>query len=127
MNEFNLSDKELKTLLQNEGLEEPSLSFNRLVLEKAKAHEKSKAALIPLWAKVVFVLVLISPMAYAASVGGINLGIEELNITRPDLSFNFGLSSTYQYISLLTVGVIWMAYIFNRFLTKQNQHKVKNG
>lgn len=127
MNEFNLSDKELKALLQNEGLEEPSLSFNRIVLEKAKSYEKSKAILIPLWAKLVFALLVITPLAYAAFTGGLNLGLEELNIKQPDLSFNFGLSSTYQYISLLTVAVIWLAYIFNGFLNRQDQHKVKNG
>jgi len=127
MNEFNLSDKELKALLQNEGLEEPSLSFNRLVLEKVKAHEKSKAILIPLWAKIGFVLLVISPMAYAAFAGGLNLGLEELSFTLPDLTFNFELDNTYRYISLLTVGLIWMAYIFNRFLTKQEEHKVKNS
>lgn len=127
MSEFNLSDKELKALLQNEGLEEPSLSFNRVVLEKAKSYEKSKAILIPLWAKLIFALVVIAPMAYVAFTGGLNIGLEELNIKQPDLSFDFGLDSTYQYISILTVGVVWMAYIFNRFLTKQDQHKVKNG
>lgn len=127
MNEFNLSDKELKALLQNEGLEEPSLSFNRIVLEKAQSLEKSKAILIPLWAKFVFALLVIAPLAYAAFAGGLNLGLGELNIKQPDLSFNFGLSSTYQYISMLTVGVIWLAYIFNGFLNRQDQHKVKNG
>lgn len=127
MSEFNLSDKELKALLQNEGLEEPSLSFNRAVLEKAKAYEKSKAILIPIWAKLIFALVVIAPMAYVAFTGGLNLGIERLNIKQPDLTFDFGLDSTYQYISFLTVGVIWMAYIFNRFLARQDQHKVKNS
>lgn len=127
MNEFNLSDKELKALLQNEGLEEPSLSFNRLVLEKAEAYEKSKAIFIPLWTKILFALLVIAPMAYVAFSGELSLGMEALDLKQPDLSFNFELNSTYQYISLLTVGVIWMAYIFNKFLTKEDQHKVKNG
>lgn len=131
MNEFNLSDKELKALLQNEGLDEPSLSFNRNVLEQVKLEEKRRASLIPNWVKVVFVLLVLSPLAYLAFIsGGIDLGIDQLQLEQiktPDLSLNIGLSPTYQYISLLAVGVVWMAFIFNRFLNQQNQSKVKNG
>ncbi|MFY0593372.1 hypothetical protein [Roseivirga sp.] len=126
MNEFNLSDKELKALLENEGLEEPSLSFNRVILEKARAADQPRSILIPLWTKLIFTVLILAPMGYVAFVGGINLGVEELNLT-PSLSLDLGLDSTFQYISLLSVGVVWMAYLFNRFLNHQNQHKVKNG
>ncbi|MFT6871289.1 MAG: hypothetical protein ACJAVN_000286 [Roseivirga sp.] len=129
MNEFNLSDKELKALLQNEGLDEPSLSFNRNILEQIKADEKRSSFLIPNWVKIVFILLVISPLAYLGFIGGsMDLGIQALNgIKVPEVSLNFGLDSTYQYILFLAVGVAWMAFIFNRFLDQQNQSKVKKG
>lgn len=129
MNEFNLSDKELKALLQNEGLDEPSLSFNRNILEQIKADEKRSAFLIPVWVKILFVILIISPLAYLTfGTAGMDLGIEQLDSLKlPQLSFNFNLDLTYQYISLLAVAVIWMAFIFNRFLDQQNQSKVKKG
>lgn len=129
MSEFNLSDKELKALLQNEGLDEPSLSFNRNVLERIKADEKRSAFLIPIWAKVLFGLLVLSPLAYLAYVsGGLDLGLGQVSsFERPKLSLNIGLSSTYQYICLLAVAVVWMAFIFNKFLDQQNQSKVKKG
>lgn len=127
MNEFNLSDKELKALLQNEGLDEPSLSFNRNILEHIKAEEKRSTLHVPAWVKIAFIVLVISPLAYAAFAGAdIDLGIESLNQFQiPALSFN--LSSTYQYLSLLVVGVVWMAFIFNRFLSQHNQPRVKKG
>lgn len=129
MNEFNLSDKELKALLQNEGLDEPSLSFNRNILEQIKVEEKRSAFLIPLWAKIVFIILVVSPLAYLTfGTAGMGLGAERLDSLKlPELSFNLDLNSTYQYISLLAVAVIWMAFIFNRFLDQQNQSKVKKG
>ncbi len=129
MNEFNLSDKELKALLQNEGLEEPSLSFNRNILEQIKAEEKRSTFLVPLWVKILFIVLVVSPLAYLTfAADGVNLGMEKLNeIEMPNLSLNIGLSPTYQYISLLAIAVIWMAFIFNRFLDQQNQTKVKKG
>lgn len=129
MNEFNLSDKELKALLQNEGLDEPSLSFNRNILEQIKFEEKRSAFLIPLWAKIVFIILVVSPLAYLTfGNAGMDLGIDQLDgLKIPQLSFDFNLDSTYQYISLLAVAVIWMAFIFNRFLDQQNQSKVKKG
>lgn len=129
MNEFNLSDKELKALLQNEGLDEPSLSFNRNILEQIKVDEKRRAFLIPIWVKIVFIILVVSPFAYLAfGTVGMNLGIEQLDSLKlPELSFNLSLNSTYQYISLLAVAVVWMAFIFNRFLSQQNQSKVKKG
>ncbi|OEK06651.1 hypothetical protein [Roseivirga misakiensis] len=120
MNEFNLSDKELKALLQSEGLEEPSLSFNRVVLEKAKAADKAKHLIIPIWVKVLFAVIVLTPIGYLAFAQGLNLGTEELDLPVPELSLNIGLNSTYKYISLLSVGVIWMAFFFNRYLTRQN-------
>lgn len=129
MNEFNLSDKELKALLQSEGLDEPSLSFNRNILKQIKAEEKRSSFLIPNWVKIVFILLVISPLAYLGFIGAsIDLGIQALNeIKVPEVSLNFGLDSTYQYILFLAVGVAWMAFIFNRFLDQQNQSKVKKG
>lgn len=129
MKEFNLSDKELKTLLQNEGLDEPSLSFNRNILEQIKKEEQRSTFPIPLWAKIIFIVLVLSPLAYLAFVaGGLDLGIQQLDTVKaPKMSLKLGLSSTYQYISLLTVAVIWMAFIFNKFLEQQNGSKVKKG
>ncbi len=129
MKEFNLSDKELKALLQNEGMDEPSMGFNRNILEQIKKEEKRSTFPIPMWVRIVFILLVLSPLAYLAfAAGDVDLGIQQLNtIKTPKMSLNFGLSSTYQYISLLTVAVIWMAFVFNKFLEQQNEAKVKKG
>jgi len=129
MKEFNLSDKELKALLQNEGMDEPSMGFNRNILEQIEKEEKRSTFPVPMWVRVVFVLLVLSPLAYLAfAAGGLDLGIQQLNtIKTPKMSLNLGLSSTYQYISLLTVAVIWMAFVFNKFLEQQNEAKVKKG
>ncbi len=128
MKEFNLSDKELKALLQEEGLEEPSLSFNRIILEKAQLSQKVAAFTIPIWGKVIFALLVVSPLIYLLITGnGLNLGMDQLNIKAPDLSLNVDLSSTYQYISLLTIATIWLAVLFNKALNQQKQGKVKNS
>ena len=133
MKEFNLSDKEIKALLQEEGLEEPSLSFDRIILEKAELSKGHGVLTVPLWIKLVFALLILSPICYALIDGnGFNLGLsnwgfDPLNFKRPEFSLDVSLSSTYQYISLLVVAVIWMAVLFNKYLNQQSQHKVKNG
>lgn len=126
MSEFNLSEKELKALLQSEGLEEPSLSFNRDILEKAKAIKKTPALTIPLWVKALFGVLVIAPLVYLSFfTNAIDAGLQQLELNKPELSLNIGLSNTYQYILLMAVGTVWMALLFNKFLN--HQHKVKKG
>lgn len=126
MSQFDLSEKELKALLQSEGLEEPSLSFNRNILEKAQVMEKTPALTIPLWVKILFGVLVISPLVYLSFfTNGVDIGLQQLNLQKPEVSLNIGLSNTYQYILLLAVAIVWIAIFFNKFLDQQ--HKVKKG
>ncbi|MCO6359621.1 hypothetical protein [Roseivirga pacifica] len=126
MSKFELSDKELKRLLQEEGLEEPSLRFNKSVLNKVAAYEQAKRLKTPLWLKLVLGIFALLPAAYLV-FGGLNLDFGEQtqkNIQWPSVSINldFLTNSTYFFFTFLVVGAIWMAIIFNRFLEQYN-HK----
>ena len=70
MSKFELSDKELKQLLQNEGLEEPSMSFNRMILEKAQAFEQTRSIKTPLALKIAFGVLMLIPLFLIFGWGG---------------------------------------------------------
>lgn len=131
MSKFELSDKELKQLLQSEGLEEPSLSFNRHVLEQVRAYEQAKAIKTPLALKIVFAVLMIVPLALIFINGGSDFGLGQLvegqqrNLSAPKLNFQF--NNYYIYFSALTVGVIWLSIFFYKLLGKMGNHSVKNG
>mgnify|MGYP005812637749 CR=1 FL=1 len=131
MSKFELSDKELKQLLQSEGLEEPSLSFNRRILEQVNAYEHAKAIKTPLALKILFGLLMLIPLVFIFWGGGIDLGLNEalesqkLSIPSPDL--NFQINNYYIYFLALTVGVIWLSIFFYKMLRHEDQSSVKNG
>lgn len=131
MSKFELSDKELKQLLQSEGLEEPSLSFNRHVLEQVRAYEQAKAIKTPLVLKIVFAMLMIVPLTLIFINGGSDFGLgqlvegQQLNLSAPKLNFQF--NNYYIYFLALTVGVAWLSLFFYKLLGKMGNHSVKNG
>lgn len=123
MSKFELSDKELKQLLQNEGLEEPSMSFNRMILEKAQAFEQTRSIKTPLALKIAFGVLMLIPLILIFVGGGVDLGlaetIKEQQISIPSPSLDFQVNSYYFYFLALTVGVIWLSVFFNKVLSNQ--------
>jgi len=62
MKEFDLSDKEIKALLQEEGLEEPSMAFNSAILSQISGlEERAKPVMAPKWLVITLLLMLIIP------------------------------------------------------------------
>ena len=123
MSKFELSDKELKQLLQNEGLEEPSMSFNRMILEKTQAFEQTRSIKTPLALKIAFGVLMLIPLILIFVGGGVDLGlaetIKEQQISIPSSSLDFQVNSYYFYFLALTVGVIWLSVFFNKVLSNQ--------
>lgn len=123
MSKFELSDKELKQLLQNEGLEEPSMSFNRMILEKAQSFEQTRSIKTPLALKIAFGVLMLIPLILIFVGGGVDLGlaetIKEQQISIPSSSLDFQVNSYYFYFLALTVGVIWLSVFFNKVLSNQ--------
>lgn len=120
MKEFDLSDKELKSLLQEDGLESPSMGFNKAVLSKIEAFEKSKAKPIkaPKWLVFGLLTLSISPALYYSLTGTWDLNSFLKEVEMPALNFDLTISTTYIWISVLTVGVIGMAMLFDKFLLR---------
>ena len=131
MSKFELSDKELKQLLQNEGLEEPSLSFNRIILEKAAAYDKAKSLKVPLGLKILFTLLMAIPIVLILWNGGVHLGLGETmnaqKIQLPSANLNFTLDKVYLYFMAMTVGVVWLSVFFYKMLRHNQNGSVKNG
>lgn len=131
MSKFELSDKELKQLLQNEGLEEPSMSFNRMILEKAQAFEQTRSIKTPMALKIAFGVLMLIPLILIFVGGGVDLGlaetIKEQQISIPSPSLDFQVNSYYFYFLALTVGVIWLSIFFNKMLSNQQRSTVKKG
>ncbi len=131
MSKFELSDKELKQLLQYEGLEEPSLSFNRVILEKAAAYEKARSMKVPIAIKLLFSLLMIIPVVLILWNGGVHIGLGEtldaqkIQIPSPDI--NFTINNTYVYFLAMTIGVVWLSIIFYKLLIHNQKTSVKNG
>lgn len=118
MKELDISDNELKKLLQNEGLDEPSMSFNRNILEKLEG-PVAKPLAIPKWIWLVFALLFLTPMAVILWKGGFRISLFDFKWSSPQLPFDINLNSTYQYILFLSVGIVWLAFFFNKILADQ--------
>lgn len=131
MSKFEISNKELKQLLQNEGMDEPSLSFNRSIMDEIAAYERTKSIKTPLLLKVLFASFMIIPVVLIFALGGIDLGlkdtlgVEEFKVSTPDLTFT--LDNNYIYFMAFSVGIAWLSVFFYRMLTHSNNHSVKNS
>lgn len=119
MSKFELSDKELKQLLQNEGLEEPSLSFNRNVLNQVSSYEYAKSIKTPLALKILFAVMMSIPLILIFMSGGIDIGLSQ-EISLPNFNPNFRLNENYIYFTALIVGVTWLAVFFHKIINKES-------
>ena len=126
MKEFDISDKELKTLIQVDGLEEPSTDFNKAVLSKIKAQEGIKPVKAPKWILLLMAFVFIAPTIYFIFFGDPSV-LENRSVNIP--LFNIGIDAKFMFISILAILVTGMALIFSRMLKQQADDKtrVKKG
>lgn len=120
MKEFDLSDKELKELLQMEGLEEPSMGFNRALLEKVTQYEKTKIrpVYIPKWLKVGYFSIIIVAVGFLL-LSKKNIDLEGLGISKITELFTLNIDLSLLVLGLLGVIVVWMAFLLNRYFKHQ--------
>jgi hypothetical protein len=117
MKEFDLSDKELKSLLQEDGIESPSMGFNKSILSKIDSIEKTKATAIkaPKWLIFGLMILFIAPAVFFLAIGTGDLNSLMNGIEIPTLSFDLTFNTTYVWVGVLIVGVISMAMLFDKF------------
>lgn len=120
MKEFDLSDKELKELLQMEGLEEPSMGFNRSLFEKVEQYEKTKIrpVHIPKWIKAAYFSVIIVALGFLL-LSKKNIDLEGLGISKITELFTLNIDLSLLVLGLLGVIVVWMAFLLNRYFKHQ--------
>jgi len=121
MSKFELSDKELKELLQSEVLDEPSMSFNRNVINQISVSEHAKSIKTPFALKALYFVIMITPLILVFMNGGIDLGLnlEKEYLTSINSGLDFRINEYYIYFAAILVGVIWLAILLNRVLTNQ--------
>ncbi len=120
MKEFDLSDKELKSLLQEEGLEEPSMGFNKSVLSKIEAYEKAKIEPIrvPKWLILSLLALFITPVIYILSTSKFTLNNLLQDVEMPSFNINLDFNPTYAWFGFLAILLIGMVVLFDKFLFK---------
>lgn len=126
MKEFNISNKELKALLQAEGVEEPSMGFNKSVISKIEVFEakRAKPVTAPKWVLLVLTFLFIAPTIYFVLSGQVSLtgdNMFNLGLPSPDL----GISSKFVMILVLAVMSVGMALLFDRMLRQQSLQKTQ--
>uniref|UniRef100_UPI00404751D6 hypothetical protein n=1 Tax=Roseivirga sp. TaxID=1964215 RepID=UPI00404751D6 len=117
MKEFDLSDKEIKALLQEEGLEEPSMAFNNAIMAEIKAFEsKAKPVTAPKWLIISLLLILIIP----SIIGLTRIQLPQTEfLSKLDFSkfhLDLEVSSSYLWICISVVFMVWMAVLFDKFV-----------
>jgi hypothetical protein len=117
MKEFDLSDKEIKALLQEEGLEEPSMAFNSSILTQIKSlEEKAKPVTAPKWLIISLLLILVIP----SIIGLTRIQLPESDfLSTIDFSrfhFDIEISSSYLWVCISVVFMVWMAVLFDKFV-----------
>ena len=117
MKEFDLSDKEIKALLQEEGLEEPSMAFNSSILTQIKSlEEKAKPVTAPKWLIISLLFILIIP----SIIGLTRIQLPQTEfLSKIDFSrfhFDMEISSSYLWVCISVVFMVWMAVLFDKFV-----------
>ena len=129
MSELNLSDKEIKALLQAEGPESPSVDFNQAILAKIKAAEKQKVKPVsaPKWLLILLGVLFIAPSLYFVFAGKSALtNPEKLQKYIP--SVETGLSSNFILIATLALLAGGIAFMIGAFGKKSaRKERVKKG
>lgn len=117
MKEFDLSDKEIKSLLQEEGLEEPTMAFNTAILTQIKnLEEMAKPVTAPKWLIISLLFILI--ISSIIGLGRIQLPQSEF-LRKVDFSiFDFGiaLSRSYLWVSVSVVVMLCLAVLFDKYV-----------
>jgi len=129
MSELNLSDNEIKALLQSEGPEAPSVDFNQAVLAKIEAAEKQKIkpATAPKWLLILLGILFIAPSLYFVFAGKSALtNPEKLQKYLP--SVETGLGSNFILIATLALLLGGIAFVIGAFGKKSaKKERVKKG
>ena len=129
MKEFDISDKELKSLLKQDGIESPSMNFNEQLMAKIEVHEKLKAKPVtaPKWLIIILAICFIAPAVYYIFSGQIDLSQSTgSGFTLPKLNLNPG--NQVSLYSLMAMAVSVMTLIFDSQLRKQaDRGPVKKG
>lgn len=123
MKEFDLSDKEIRSLLQEDGLEEPSMGFNHSILSKIEAFERKKKApaKAPKWLVVCLLIIGICPAIYMLLEHPLNI-TGTISEKLPSVN-NLRMSIDLDYLVIIGagVGVLWLAILFDKFLLKSQE------
>ena len=128
MKEFDISDKELKSLLQSEGLESPSADFNNRVLSNiaSSKSEKTEPVKAPKWILLLMGFMFIAPTVYFIFYGDPSV-LEERSISIP--LFDAGISAKSILTVICAMIATGMALLFSRMLKQQStdRARVKKG
>lgn len=129
MSDFDISDKELKSLLKAEGPDKPSVDFNQLVMDKIKKAEKRKAQPVtaPRWLLILMGLLFIAPSLYFVFSGqSILTDSQQYQFHLP--SFLQGANSKYLLIGAIAVLAIGITLLIDGLFRKQSaKDRVKKG
>ena len=112
MSEFDISDKELKSLFHAEGPDSPSVDFNQQVLAKIKAAETQKAKPVsaPKWLLITLAVLFIAPSIYFVFAGKSALtNPEKLQEYMPSVETGLGSQVILIVTVTLLIGGIAMA------------------
>ena len=127
MSEFDISDKELKSLLQADGLEQPSAEFNNLLLEKIKKTEARKAQPVtaPKWLLILMGILFIAPSVYFVLSG-------QSILTEPGQfsleSIDLGISPKFVWIGVLALLILGITLLLNTLYKRPaGKSRVKKG
>ena len=127
MSEFDISDKELKSLLQADGLEQPSADFNNLLLEKIKKTEARKAQPVtaPKWLLILMGILFIAPSVYFVLSG-------QSILTEPGQfsleSIDLGISPKFVWIGVLALLILGITLLLNTLYKRPaGKSRVKKG
>lgn len=121
MKEFDLSDKEIKSLLKEEGLQEPPMAFNTSILAQIKALDSNKAKPIsaPKW--LVYLLLSVVTLPAFTILSKFKLTESEIfsELNFSGLQLDTEINSSYFWMSVLVIALIWMAILFDKFVLKR--------
>ena len=128
MKEFDISDKELKSLLKSDGLDNPPVDFNDKVLSRIEAleQEKIRPAKAPKWILLIMGFLFIAPTIYFLFYGDPSV-LENRSVNIP--IFNTGISAKSLLILTFAILATGMTLLFSRMLKQQSAEKarVKKG
>lgn len=124
MKEFDISDKELTSLLKSDGLEELPADFNQSVLSKIEAFEKKKTqpAKVPKWLLLLLGFLFIAPSGYFIFFG--EKALSDRTATGLDFSsLGFGISNKFMIILVFSMLIVGIALFFAGLMKQRSVQK----